>query len=251
MSSGPCVDCFKGVRHEGTPSGKIEKINGVETYIALPEGDYKKDTAILFLTDVFGMQFPNNQLLADDFARNGFATYIPDYLDGDPVTLEMMSKNAAVPEDWKARHTLENTRVPLDAVIKGLQERGITVFGASGYCLGGRFVFDLAFEHAIKVSVTAHPSRLQIPEELEKYATTCNAPLLINSCETDGQFPIEAQTKADEIFGDGKFKPGYLRTYSDGCKHGFAVRGDLSDPKVVAGKERAFKASVEWFQKYL
>jgi hypothetical protein len=58
-----CDDCFKGaysgtyvqrrnlivlpaVRHEGTPVGKVEKINGVETYVTLPEGQYKKDTAI-------------------------------------------------------------------------------------------------------------------------------------------------------------------------------------------------------------
>lgn len=27
--------------------------------------------------------------------------------------------------------------------------------------------------------------------------------------------------------GDGKFAPGYQRTYWDGCVHGFAVRGDL------------------------
>ena len=40
-------------------------------------------------------------------------------------------------------------------------------------------------------------------------------------------FPIEAQSKADEMFGSGKFAPGYERTYWDGCTHGFAVRGDL------------------------
>jgi hypothetical protein len=77
------------------------------------------------------------------------------------------------------------------------------------------------------------------------------APLLINSCTVDQQFPHESQAKADEILGDGKFEPGYKREYFEGCTHGFAVRGDLSDPKVKAGKEGAFKATVEWFQKYL
>jgi hypothetical protein len=43
-------------------------------------------------------------------------------------------------------------------------------------------------------------------------------------------FPPEAQAKADEIFAG--FAPGYKREYFDGCTHGFAVRGDLSDPKV-------------------
>lgn len=62
-------------------------------------------------------------------------------------------------------------------------------------------------------------------------------------------FPLESQAKADEIFG--KFEPGYKREYFEGCTHGFAVRGDLSDPKVKAGKEGAFKAAAEWIIKYL
>jgi len=73
---------------------------------------------------------------------------------------------------------------------------------------------------------------------------------LINSCTVDQQFPLDAQAVADKVFGDGKFAPGYKREYFDGCTHGFAVRGDMSDPKVKAGKEGAFKAAVEWLKKY-
>jgi len=115
----------------------------------------------------------------------------------------------------------------------------------------GRYTFDLAFENIIKVAVISHPSQLKVPEDLEKYAATSKAPLLINSCTTDSQFPLEASAKADEIFGDGKFAPGYKREYFVGCTHGFAVRGDLSNPQVKAGKEGSFKASVEWIKKYL
>ena len=85
----------------------------------------------------------------------------------------------------------------------------------------------------------------------QKYASTVKAPLLINSCEVDSRFPKEAQKIADEILGGGKFAPGYKREYFEGCTHGFAVRGDLSDPKVKAGKEGSFKAAAEWFLKYL
>lgn len=74
---------------------------------------------------------------------------------------------------------------------------------------------------------------------------------MINSCPVDTQFPLEAQSKADEILGSGKFAPGFKREFFDGCVHGFAVRGDLNDPKVKAGKEGAFKATVDWFLKYL
>ena len=117
----------------------------------------------------------------------------------------------------------------------------------------------------------SHPSLLEAPADLEKFSKT-SVPLLINSCETDQQYPAEKQKIGDDILGDGKHAPGYLRTYWEGCTHGFAVsgicwgnrrkaetnvngtfqvRGDISDPKVKAGREGAFKASVEWFIKYL
>ncbi len=55
----------------------------------------------------------------------------------------------------------------------------------------------------------------------------------------------------DEIFANAKFAPGYERLYFEGCKHGFAVRGDISNPKIKAAKEGAFDASVKWLKKYL
>ena len=122
-------------------------------------------------------------------------------------------------------------------------------------------MFDLAFENVINVSVVSHPSSLQVPADLEvrrvsfcistpnadaqTYKGSSRAPLLINSCEVDQQFPLEAQAQADTILSS--FEYGYKRTYWEGCRHGYAVRGDLTDPKVKEGKEGAFKAAVEWF----
>ena len=63
------------------------------------------------------------------------------------------------------------------------------------------------------------------------------------------QFTKEKQEFADKVFAD--FKPGWSRPYFPGATHGFAVRGDLSDPRVKAAKEGAFKNTVEWFIKYL
>jgi len=247
-----CEHCVKGVIHEGTPTGKWEKIGGVDSYVATPTVNYPKDKAVLFLPDVFGAQLINAQLMADAFAENGFKTIIPDYLNGDPIPPEGLNPGSTFDiGKWFPNHGPEQTRPALDKVINALKEQGITTFGATGYCFGGRYVFDLAFENVIKAGVVAHPSLLKVPDDLEKYFSTSKVPLLINSCPVDGQFPPESQAKADEIFGNGKFAPGYKRNFYEGCTHGFAVRGDLSDPKVKAGKEGAFKETVEWFIKYL
>jgi len=248
-----CKNCITGFHHDGTPEGKWEEINGVNSYVATPSVEYPKDKAILLLTDVFGPQLVNAQLLADDFARNGFKTIVPDYLNGDPVPGDAMSSNPPKIDlqKWLVNHGEEQTLPPLEKVLEGLKEKGITTLGASGFCFGAPYVFHLAFQNIIKASVLNHPSRLQIPADFEKYIKTSKAPLLINSCEIDKAFPADSQAKADEYFGGGKFTHGYKREYFEGCTHGFATRGDMSDPKVKAGKEGAFKATVEWFIKYL
>ncbi|KAJ7665611.1 alpha/beta-hydrolase [Mycena rosella] len=230
-----CKDCIKGVTHDGTPEGKIETIGGIECYVATPTVDYPKDKALLFLTDAFGPHFINNKILADDFARNGFKTVVPDYLHGDAITEDAMNSGTFDLPKW--------------LVITALKADGVTSFGATGYCFGGRYVFDLTLDGVISSAAMSHPSLLQIPTDLEKYAATAKAPLLINSCTTDWQFPLEVQAKADEILAG--FAPGYKREYFEGCTHGFTVRGDLSDPKVKAGKEGAFKSTVEWMIKHI
>ncbi|KIJ55481.1 hypothetical protein M422DRAFT_24055 [Sphaerobolus stellatus SS14] len=247
-----CEHCIQGVTHDGTPIGKVEKIGGVDTYVVKPtQNEYPTDKAVLFLTDVFGLDLVNNKLLADDFARNGFQVYAPDYLNGDPIPTDAFSTPGFDIGKWFVNHGNDKTRPPLDAVIAALKEKGITSYAATGYCFGGRYVFDLSFENVIKAGAVSHPSLLKVPDDLEKLLATSKAPLLINAAEIDEQYPLEAQAKGDELLGGGKYKPGYKKVFFPGTTHGFAVRGDLSDPKVKAGKEGAFKETVEWFIKNL
>ncbi|KAE9409007.1 dienelactone hydrolase endo-1,3,1,4-beta-D-glucanase [Gymnopus androsaceus JB14] len=250
-----CEDCIKGVRHEGEPEGKWETVNGIECYVGTPSGAvFQRDSVLLYLCDAFGPQFLNAQLLIDDFARNGIKTVAPDLLNKDPIPVDVFDSE----EKWKAfdipswldRHGSAVTRGILDKIIAGLKDQGITRFAAIGYCFGGRYVFDLAFDNITSVSIANHPSMLKSPDDLEKYFSTSHAPLLLNTCTIDQQFPESAQSQADAIFGGGKFAPGYKREYFDGCTHGFAVRADLSDPKLKAGKEGAFTASVKWLNQY-
>jgi len=245
-----CDACFTGVRHEGTLEGKFEEIGGINCYVATPSSDdYPKDKVVLFLTDVFGLELINNKLLVDDFARNGYKTVAPDILIGDPIINfnDPTFDRAA----WMGRHGPDSWKGPVDKVVDALKASGVTRFGTTGYCFGAPPAFYLALKHESHVTVVSHPSRLEIPGDLEKYKAESKAPLLINSCETDQQFPKESQAIADEILGDGKFVPGYVRTYWDGAQHGFAVRGDMSNPKIKAAKEGSFEATVKFYYKHL
>lgn len=131
-----------------------------------------------------------------------------------------------------------------------LKEKGVTKLGATGYCFGGRTVFDFALDKEIQVAVASHPSMLTL-EDLAKFKET-DIPLLLNTCEDDFTFSLEMQAKADEIIGDGKMEAeGYKRLYFEKNVHGFASRGDLSVPHIRKAKEESFIATIEWFKKYL
>ena len=82
---------------------------------------------------------------------------------------------------------------------------------------------------------------------MQRYKAESKAPLLINSCEVDQAFPQDKQAMADEILGGGKFAPGYVRTYWEGCTHGFAVKGDLVGSsrhcEELATSDKAYRAT--------
>lgn len=49
----------------------------VESYVALPDNK-QTEVAILLLTDILGHKFNNLQLIADQFAKNGYFVVMPD-----------------------------------------------------------------------------------------------------------------------------------------------------------------------------
>ncbi|KAH7103530.1 alpha/beta-hydrolase [Auriculariales sp. MPI-PUGE-AT-0066] len=248
-----CEHCVGTFKHDNTPTGTMKKIGSVDTYVALPNSHYNRNTAVVLLTDVYG-HCSNNHLLADAFAASGFQVYVPDQFDGDPITEEARATPGFdMWTQWLPKHGPAETRPSLDAFLAGLRDMGISSFFVTGYCFGGRYTLDLAFDNVqgLKAIAISHPGLIKVPEDFEVLREKGKVPLLINSCEVDPQFPVDAQQTVDGLLGNDVYTPGYLRTYWAGCTHGFACRGDVSIPQIRLGKEGAFKATVDWFTKYL
>ncbi|KAK0638543.1 Alpha/Beta hydrolase protein [Cercophora newfieldiana] len=74
------------IAHEGTPKGNLQTIQNVTTYIARPKNSLtswpRRNVALIYLTDVFGIELVQNRLLADSFARAGYLTIAPDIQPG-------------------------------------------------------------------------------------------------------------------------------------------------------------------------
>ncbi|KAJ7132964.1 alpha/beta-hydrolase [Mycena filopes] len=230
---------------DAVPQGKNITINGVLTYVSLPKQKFDPTTAVLLLTDVFGLPSPDNLLLADEWAAAGFATYAPDYLNGDalPTGGDLTT--------WEVNHGEAQTTPPLLAVIRALKSRGVKQIATTGYCFGGLYTTRLVQNNTITVGTTAHPSSLNVPTDFELVKAQSHVPIEINNAELDTGFTPALAVVTDGVLGNGQYAPGYLRRQFDGVGHGFAVRANASDPVQVAAKQGAFDTSLAFIKRHL
>lgn len=228
-------------------------INGVCCYVGTPTATHDPKKALILLTDMFGLTLRNNLLLVDDFAKKGYLTIAPDYLNGDPAPPYAMNNpnfTSDMVKAWVQKHLPPVTRPPVDKVVQGLRDRGVTRIAVTGYCFGGRYAIDLACDRVADVVIVSHPSQLVIPTDFETLVQKAKAPLLLEMGDKDVEMPVQKQEQIDAILGDGKYAPGYKRECWPGCSHGFAVRGDPLVPQEFDGKKGSFDSSVAWLRKY-
>lgn len=135
----------------------------VSTYITYPESK-STETAIIILPDVIGHEFINAQLIADQFAANGYWTVMPDLFQGDPIKLNrpegfdiMQWLQKGGPEG--KGHLPDSVDPIVESTLKYMKEQGAKKIGAVGYCFGGKYVARfLAKGKGVDVGYTAHPS---------------------------------------------------------------------------------------------
>lgn len=78
-----CPQCFTGHINPGTPTGRWDTVHGLRTYIAEPPAGKSPTGIIVIIPDAFGVDFVNNQILADHYASAAdYLVYLPDFMDG-------------------------------------------------------------------------------------------------------------------------------------------------------------------------
>jgi dienelactone hydrolase len=76
-----CPDCFTGTLASQKPTGVVETIHGLPTYVARPEGTPKG--LVVMIPDAFGWEFVNNRVLSDKYANEGgYLVYLPEFMNG-------------------------------------------------------------------------------------------------------------------------------------------------------------------------
>ncbi|KAL1793884.1 hypothetical protein ACET3X_007305 [Alternaria dauci] len=236
--------CIVGIKHTGTPQGVIKQIDTVRTYFAYPE-NHNPEHAIILMTDVFGIDFLNTQLIADQFAQNGYLTLIPDVFNGREVSFP-------VAPSFDLQEYVDTT-MPKPETVDPIYERvigylrdelGIKRLGGVGYCFGAKYVCRWLKEGGLDAGFIAHPSFVTADE-----IRNIKGPLSIAAAETDDIFPASKRHETEDILKQHTV-PYQLFLYSD-VEHGFATKGDMSHGKARFAKEQAFLQAVYWLGEYV
>jgi dienelactone hydrolase len=121
------------------------KIDGKwDAYIATPPKDKAHNSVgLLYIPDAIGI-WQNSQLMADQFAANGYCCLVIDLFNGDPLSLNRddsfdFMKWMTEGSNGQNPHTPPAVDPIIEATIKTMKEsHGVTKLGAIGYCFGAK-----------------------------------------------------------------------------------------------------------------
>jgi len=259
--------CLSGSVHEGTPTGKIETIGELQTYIAAPK-DGSKAKSIVFIVDIFGWEFKNVRLLADNYAKAGFYAYVPDVHQGDSLPIDFLqsvepkladreqqgltdkasatARTATTLPPWLAKHREAVSKPLISNFISAVRQiPGTEKVGAIGFCWGGRYAI-LAAHGEVDAAYACHPTLISIPGDFDPITK----PLSLAVGTKDSQLDNDSVGKIQDIMAKKTDIPHELRIYDDQI-HGFALRSDWSSEKDKKAMDESEKQGIEWFGKYL
>ncbi len=234
-SKPPGKCCLEGHFKTGNPIGSDVKLYGIPSYTVGDES-LKSEKIVIIFPDIYGYDFINVRLIADQFAKAGYYTIIPDILEGDSAVFGKTNL-----QEWLAKHSPEKVRKISDVVIDGIiGEHQPKFIGTVGYCFGAKFVIQYLGTDKIQAGAVAHPSFVTIDE-----VAAVKNPLLINAAETDHIFTPELRVQTEAKLKE--IGARYFLTLGSGISHGFAVRGDDNDPVVKFAKDKALADQITWF----
>ncbi|KAL8934854.1 MAG: hypothetical protein Q9216_005707 [Gyalolechia sp. 2 TL-2023] len=266
--------CLSGALHEGKPTGRIDTIGGLQTYVAEPKNG-SKTKSIVFISDIFGWEFPNTRLLADEYALAGFYTYIPDFHESDSLPIsflqniepplkkqeqlsmtEKATNAATVPTTlgpWLVKHREAVSRPLIDGFINTVRMTpGTDKIGAVGFCWGGRYAILQAHGKTegsvggVDAAFAAHPSLVAVPGDFDPVSK----PLSMAFGTKDSLVDEGTRGKILDVMGTKTEVEHEIRLYEDQV-HGFALRSDWSSEKDKEAMDEATKQGIEWMSKYL
>ncbi|KAI8897993.1 dienelactone hydrolase [Globomyces pollinis-pini] len=265
------IPCCSGIVNPGIPQGKEDSIAGINCYVS-NNTPTNSDTALIIATDVFGYKLSNPRIMCDSYAEaTGFYSIVPDFFEGAELPESVMKSVDTFKSDQSSyldkafgfgnfvvqwplfllRNSATDSVNRIKKIIDTLKaDKGIKKVVLVGYCWGGAVGIFLAQEpDYVDAVVSCHPGSFKIPGDVEKlikpvYFVMAEKDFLIS--EAQANVIRDTLKKKDENGGYPHLFKWYI-----GMEHGFAVRGDGSDPEVKKSTLDAFQTSVDFLREQL
>ncbi|KAF5718294.1 dienelactone hydrolase family [Fusarium mundagurra] len=258
-----CPQCFSGHVNSGTPTGRWDTVYGLRTYIAEPPSGKSAKAVIVIIPDAFGVDFVNNQILADHYASAAdYLVYLPDFMNGSAAPVRTMINMAHLWDEtgsWlsKPYYLLATMLDFVPFLIRnrfGHKDADLPV-GIAGFCWGGLHTVRLT-HNTVETSTasgraladaffTAHPSSVDVAQDIGNVAR----PLSIAIGDDDAVMGMKQVRQAESIL-EGKDVDTSVVIYP-GAKHGFSIRASRAEPdsKETRQAEEAEEQVIAWFKR--
>ncbi|KAJ1960471.1 hypothetical protein GGI12_003783 [Dipsacomyces acuminosporus] len=223
------------VKAQYQQTGEMGKLGDLACYFA---GSKSSKRGIIVNYDIFGYH-ANVIQLCDILAGVGYQVILPDFLKGNPLTLEDLGKHDVFAEFVKTRGSWKSNKATYIAARDYLVSNGVTSVSIVGFCWGGKMVVSaLAELDGFAGGAVVHPALL-VPEDFEKV----NAPFLVLPSREEPDFSKEFALVKAKAFG-----PKCDMVRFDDMHHGFCgARGDWSKPDQAKRANDAIKLLVKFF----
>ncbi|KFA51430.1 hypothetical protein S40293_03233 [Stachybotrys chartarum IBT 40293] len=285
MASSCCdsTECISGTVHKGLPIGTEETVHGLTTYIT---GNRTNPRGIIVIySDVFGLNLPNNKLIADAYGKSGeWLVYMPDFFLGDPMALSIA--DLLIPTDptkqsklgwftgllahvpsflvWSTRHTATKSDKVCTEFLAELRRATpkSQKIGIVGFCWGGKYAVRACLASKqievdgqqvplVDAAVALHPSHLSVPGDVEDLVVPVSFGWGVE--DTVSRFEQKAKVEAlhAQSSKEGKKVPEIEHKVYKPGRHGFAVRGNPDHPEERACLEDSVTQVLGWFSRWL
>ncbi|KAF4952918.1 hypothetical protein FSARC_12539 [Fusarium sarcochroum] len=273
-----CPQCFTGHVDPGTPTGRWGTVHGLRAYTAQPPAGKDPTGIVVIIPDAFGVDFVNNQILADHYASAAnYRVYLPDFMNGKAAPIRTMINMAHlwdekgswlskpyyliatmwdfVPFLYRNRFSVCWPRVA--GFLKEVQhhkEAALPV-GVAGFCWGGLHAIRLTHNTAKTQTVdgrpladaffTAHPSNVDISQDIGNVRRN----LSIAIGDDDGVMGMKQVRQAESILASIDVETNVV--IYPGAKHGFSIRASRAEPdsKETRQAEEAEEQAIAWFKR--
>lgn len=220
-------------------------------YFALPEGR-PPFRGVLLYSEAFGI----NEYIQSEcrrLAQAGYAAIAPDFFRGETFGYDDMPKVMAKLQSFTSEGLMADVKAAIQ-FIEARDEVKSDVFGAIGFCMGGRLAFLTALEFGTKVGAAVSfygggiaPDTPRFFEPLVGRVGELQSPvLLIYGADDEGITPGEHGRIAEAL---SRHKKRYIVSVYPDAGHGFASQDRMSYRKEQA--ESAWAESLDFFKTYL